>query len=211
MLNSGMDATSVQDVLPHLTTNILNRFSSKEAYRLSGAEEAEVVDTLSSLQTLGVHSSLATNSDSAILLACKDLGLANYLNLETREREPKDEENVDTTSRVTATLSYDVGFEKPDIRFFREAVQRAWSIPRHSQSIAGSTSLQSEQSRAAATLYVGDDFHQDIVGATNAGLQAAWINRGGKSQPEGASPTHCEIDTLLDVAQIVRESHSKYQ
>ncbi|KVH08676.1 HAD-IA family hydrolase [Burkholderia sp. BCCIQ04A] len=41
--------------------------------------------------------------------------------------------------------------------------------------------------RPGELLHVGDDFHLDIVGALNAGLQAAWVVREPRGQGEQAS------------------------
>jgi putative hydrolase of the HAD superfamily len=41
--------------------------------------------------------------------------------------------------------------------------------------------------RAAELLHVGDDFHLDVVGALNAGLQAAWVVRREGSETEHAA------------------------
>ncbi|PWN88100.1 HAD-like protein [Acaromyces ingoldii] len=202
MLTSGLDPSSVNRVLPRLTTNILDRFSSREAYRLSGTSDAEVLETLKSLRAISVQSSLATNSDSAILLACRDLGLSAYINLNT---------DVGEDERAAATLSYDIGYEKPDARFFKEAVRRAWSTHRRDSS---SSSSLTEEEKAAATLYVGDDFAQDIVGATQAGLQAAWINRGNKTVDTASQrslPSFYQVDSLLDIVDVVRGSRHTSQ
>jgi putative hydrolase of the HAD superfamily len=52
------------------------------------------------------------------------------------------------------------GIEKPDPRLFRIALERT-------------------NSRAEATLHVGDLFHVDVVGARNAGLQAVLVDPHG--------------------------------
>ncbi|WP_341772086.1 HAD family hydrolase [Burkholderia anthina] len=41
--------------------------------------------------------------------------------------------------------------------------------------------------RTAELLHVGDDFHLDIVGALNAGLQAAWVVRDERPEAEHAA------------------------
>lgn len=59
--------------------------------------------------------------------------------------------------------------------------------------------------RPAELLHVGDDFHLDIVGALNAGLQAAWVVRepraGGEPAPPQAATPHL---TLRDLAMLCR-------
>ncbi|WP_322087464.1 HAD-IA family hydrolase [Burkholderia sp. BCC1999] len=59
--------------------------------------------------------------------------------------------------------------------------------------------------RPAELLHVGDDFHLDIVGALNAGLQAAWVVRDThpeteRAQQQAATP-HL---TLSDLSMLCR-------
>lgn len=58
-----------------------------------------------------------------------------------------------------------LGVGKPDARAFHEACRRLGTAP-------------------AATLYVGDEVANDAVGATDAGMPAAWLVRDGT--PDGA-------------------------
>ena len=57
-----------------------------------------------------------------------------------------------------------IGVGKPDRRIFTAAAQAA-GVP------------------ASAVLHVGDDAHLDGAGALAAGMQVAWINRGGEHWP----------------------------
>jgi putative hydrolase of the HAD superfamily len=50
-----------------------------------------------------------------------------------------------------------VGFEKPDVRIFEQALERAGCDPR-------------------ATLHVGDMYHADVVGARKASLHAVLLD-----------------------------------
>ncbi|AZQ54713.1 HAD family hydrolase [Burkholderia cenocepacia] len=57
--------------------------------------------------------------------------------------------------------------------------------------------------RPAELLHVGDDFHLDIVGALNAGLQAAWVVREPREEEEPV-PRHPVTPhlTLRDLAML---------
>ncbi|MGU7856354.1 HAD family hydrolase [Burkholderia orbicola] len=57
--------------------------------------------------------------------------------------------------------------------------------------------------RPAELLHVGDDFHLDIVGALNAGLQAAWVVREPRAE-EKPAPQQAEAPhlTLRDLAML---------
>lgn len=76
----------------------------------------------------------------------------------------------------------DVGVAKPDARIFFAAAERLGIPPEN-------------------ILHVGDDPELDIVGARDAGLRTAWINRAGHPWPGalGAAP---DLD-LRDLATLV--------
>jgi HAD superfamily hydrolase (TIGR01549 family) len=52
---------------------------------------------------------------------------------------------------------------------------------------------------AAQVLHIGDDPHLDVVGAAQAGLQAAWLNRGAKPWPAHLPPPARTIATLEEI------------
>ena len=77
-------------------------------------------------------------------------------------------------------ISEEVGFEKPDVRYF-EAVMA--DIPDFDP---------------AKTLVVGDSLTSDIRGGINAGLDTCWYNPKGKALPEGVPVTF----VISDLAQL---------
>jgi HAD superfamily hydrolase (TIGR01549 family) len=72
------------------------------------------------------------------------------------------------------------GAAKPDIRIFTRL-------------------LHSARVEAGQVLHIGDDPHLDVIGATNAGMRAAWLNRDGKSWPEQLPPP---ARTILSLEEI---------
>ncbi|HKT65805.1 MAG TPA: HAD-IA family hydrolase [Burkholderia sp.] len=59
--------------------------------------------------------------------------------------------------------------------------------------------------RAAELLHVGDDFHLDIVGALNAGLQAAWVvRREGSETGHAAHRAPSPHLTVRDLSMLCR-------
>jgi HAD superfamily hydrolase (TIGR01549 family) len=52
---------------------------------------------------------------------------------------------------------------------------------------------------AAQVLHIGDDPLADVVGATQAGMQAAWLNRAGRAWPEELAPPPRTISTLAEL------------
>jgi putative hydrolase of the HAD superfamily len=73
----------------------------------------------------------------------------------------------------TVTFTQEVGVQKPDPRVFRYALERAGKQP-------------------AESLYVGDSWEADYLGAKSAGMMAVWLNRTGRP---ARGPCH-EITSL---------------
>ncbi len=48
-------------------------------------------------------------------------------------------------------------------------------------------------------LHVGDDPHADVVGATQAGMQAVWLNREAREWPTAFAPPLRTITTLAEI------------
>jgi FMN hydrolase / 5-amino-6-(5-phospho-D-ribitylamino)uracil phosphatase len=71
------------------------------------------------------------------------------------------------------------GAAKPDIRIFTRLLD-----------VAGV--------RAGQVLHIGDDPHLDVIGATQAGMQAAWLNRDAKIWPAPLPPPR----TILSLEEI---------
>jgi putative hydrolase of the HAD superfamily len=78
---------------------------------------------------------------------------------------------------ISATTA---GAAKPDARIFNRLLDEAGV-------------------EAAQVLHIGDDPHLDVVGATQAGLHAAWLNRGAKPWPAHLPPPARTIVTLEEI------------
>jgi FMN hydrolase / 5-amino-6-(5-phospho-D-ribitylamino)uracil phosphatase len=78
---------------------------------------------------------------------------------------------------VTATAA---GFAKPDARIFARL-----------REVAGVA--------AERVLHIGDDPLADVVGATQAGMQAAWLNRDAREWPAQLAPPARTISTLAEI------------
>lgn len=81
-------------------------------------------------------------------------------------------------------LSEDIGFMKPDRRFFEVALQR----------------LNAEPDEC---LVIGDDYKVDIAGAMAVGIPQVWYNYRHQTLPQGAMPPTSEIDNLLSLKTIL--------
>jgi len=78
---------------------------------------------------------------------------------------------------VTASAA---GAAKPDARIFAALVKMA--------GVA-----------AAQVLHIGDDPLTDVVGATQAGMQAVWLNRDAREWPPQLAPPPRTISTLAEI------------
>jgi putative hydrolase of the HAD superfamily len=74
------------------------------------------------------------------------------------------------------------GAAKPDPRIFAHLAALAGVPPRE-------------------VLHIGDDPLADVVGAVRAGMQAVWLNRGGKRWPDGLGAPPRTIATLADIGR----------
>jgi len=72
-----------------------------------------------------------------------------------------------------------IGAAKPEARVFLAACQAAGTEPVH-------------------TLHIGDDLDADVVGARNAGLQAAWVRRADLRHPPHDDPRHAGTRGVFD-------------
>ncbi|CBQ72056.1 conserved hypothetical protein [Sporisorium reilianum SRZ2] len=185
-----------------LSQQLVRRFGTNEAYHLF----PDVIPALQRLAQLRFNSeqqsvslALATNSDSRILSVLKSFGLDRFLQLDTH-----------ASSGRGPTLSYFEKCAKPDPRFFQAAL-------RHNTS-------DTTRLKAANVLYVGDQLYEDFWGATDAGLQAAWLQRPTtleSNQPYQQVSQHRDssheqayvkertISSLSSVVDIVTQSHNQ--
>lgn len=81
-------------------------------------------------------------------------------------------------------LSEDLGFMKPDPRFFEKA-------------------LQQMHARADECLVIGDDYEVDIVGAMRAGIRQVWYNPKGLALDANQPKPTFEIRNLLDFKDVL--------
>ena len=83
-------------------------------------------------------------------------------------------------------ISGEIGYEKPDTRYF-DAV------------FAGIPDFDREK-----TLLAGDSPTSDLTGAIRAGLDSCYVNRRGKTLPMQITPTY-EVPDLASLVQLLRK------
>jgi len=81
-------------------------------------------------------------------------------------------------------VSSDVGFQKPDIRFFQHVFDRIPLVARDK------------------ILIIGDSLAADIAGGNGAGIDSCWFNASGQTNQTEIKPTY-EISRLGEVLKVL--------
>ena len=111
-----------------------------EDYRLWSWVLPGVPEALQELRTLGLRLVVVSNSDGSVARALADLDLAPHLD--------------------AIFDSHEVGFEKPDPRFFAHALRESGAC-------------------AERTVHVGDMYYQDVQGSRAAGVHSVLLDPYG--------------------------------
>jgi putative hydrolase of the HAD superfamily len=77
----------------------------------------------------------------------------------------------------------DAGAAKPDVRIFHSAAARLQLAPE-------------------AILHVGDDAEMDVIGALDAGMQTAWVNRNAHAWAHERDP-HVSVNTMAELCGVL--------
>ena len=125
--------------------------------------EVEIIEFLARLNYLGVPWGIVTNGGTSQRGKCKAAGLEQIAPF--------------------IIVSGEVGYEKPDLRIFRDALT--------------ATRLSTPE----RLMFVGDNPVADIDGAKCFGMLAAWIRRG-RQYPRGLLLPDYIIDHVLEVRNI---------
>jgi putative hydrolase of the HAD superfamily len=83
-------------------------------------------------------------------------------------------------------LSEELGYMKPDIRFFAAVQNRLQASPKE-------------------IIVIGDDFRVDIVGAQGAGMPQIYYNPTEQPLPKGAQMPTYEVRNLLEIKDITTQ------
>lgn len=124
----------------------------------------DVLPALTRLRAAGLLTAIVSNADADVTALCTHLAFADRVDL-----------------IVTSAL---VGWEKPDARTFRAALDPL--------GVA-----------AAAALHVGDQPRSDVVGALGVGMRAVLLDRYGR-HPEARVPVVGGLLELADLAERAR-------
>ena len=101
-----------------------------------------------------------------------------------------DIERIGIKSYFRASISaQDFGVGKPDSRIFHAAAGAVDVLP-------------------SDVLHIGDDAQLDVLGALNAGMQTAWLNRDGGAWSHEESP-HITVTSLLQLCDHMNAAQSK--
>ena len=83
-----------------------------------------------------------------------------------------------------AFSAHALGVGKPDVRMFHVGARAAGVAPHE-------------------VLHIGDDAHLDGVGALNAGMQMAWVNRGGHVWDHAPHQPHVTVTGLRSLCDLL--------
>jgi HAD superfamily hydrolase (TIGR01509 family) len=86
--------------------------------------------------------------------------------------------------RGPVLVSSEIGERKPSVGAFERLLHVLGTEPRH-------------------TCYVGDDPHDDIAGAQDAGLQTVWIDWEGREYPDDVPPPAHAIHAFPELLELV--------
>ena len=140
-------------VLQAYFDEVFEEFRGASAYELF----PDATSTLERLRFAGYRLGILSNFDSRLHDVLRGLGIASYFD--------------------PVVLSWDAGWAKPDIRFFRHAL-RLTGIP------------------PAFTLHVGDSLSEDFEGAAAAGMRALLLDR------KGFCPLHSGVPRVKSLSEI---------
>ncbi|KAK3061980.1 hypothetical protein LTS18_005053 [Coniosporium uncinatum] len=205
------------NILPdQLIPDLLRRFSSTEGYsiypdvlpffhqlrqvreRTKDQEEDSISKWPWNRTILGI----VTNSDDRVPDVLSSLGLSvGPRRVCTAAKRHVSVHEGDDVNFVV--LSYDAGCEKPDRRIFEAAEEMLVECVEDDEGVVASEFEK---------LYVGDDLEKDVLGAEDAGWNAALLDRKGqyaeafhnKSQGETVDSGHKDrkIDVVNDLHQL---------
>lgn len=158
-----IDHYSKNETSQELCNQLIHRFKSADGYHLF----PDVIPTLSKLKEKDIKIVISSNSDTRVFDVLSSFGLFKYI----------DKEDV--------YISYNVGYEKPQKKFFDAVVND--HFPK----------VQFDKSAYLSNVWhVGDGHDKDYVGAVRAGWNGIYLDREVESRylteempdPESQSP-----------------------
>ncbi|OAA81593.1 haloacid dehalogenase [Akanthomyces lecanii RCEF 1005] len=184
---------------PALVPSLIRRFASDEGYEA----QPDLVPALRALRRPKSQHGLdrvvigvVTNSDDRVPSILSSLGLnvspLRYGSEEAASPRPGDVYDVDFHC-----MSYDVGYEKPDVQIFNAADSMLARIITAREGEAP----RLEQAQSWCKVYVGDEHAKDVVGATNAGWHPVLLDADSQAS-EVARLEDCPGQSLTDVFQL---------
>jgi HAD superfamily hydrolase (TIGR01549 family) len=127
----------------------------------------DVMPALARLRRAGIRRALISNADADVTALCTHLAFAHELN-----------------AIVTSAL---VGWEKPDVRTFRAALEPLGIDP-------------------ADALHIGDQLRSDVAGALATGMRAALIDRYSRHDSADVGvPVVNNLDQLVDLVLSINQ------
>ncbi|PWN44050.1 hypothetical protein IE81DRAFT_321708 [Ceraceosorus guamensis] len=205
-----------------LAPRILQRFSSAKAYTLFD----DTVPFLLALRNLKeelperhrLAICIASDSDSRIISALSELldqasthgrvpDLRPLLGIHSSSSKGSPACSLASARPI---FGHEIGYTKPDARFFWTARNMAWPVVATTQQEQRTSDAKADSARDGKTVYVGDSHELDYIGAREAGLDALWIGRSALA-PDDYAATRAQhrIESLVDVVNVLRTSYEE--
>ncbi|SGZ49486.1 CIC11C00000004812 [Sungouiella intermedia] len=146
--------------LPHYSTDstsralcerLLTHFSSSEAYELYD----DAITVLQTLHNNNVAIIAATNSDDRVYAIMESLGIDKYFS--------------------AVYLSYDLGYSKPDRRFYNHIYKQRFLLAKRADPLLDTASYLEN------VWHIGDHYEKDFVGAIKSGWNGILLDRRKQS------------------------------
>jgi putative hydrolase of the HAD superfamily len=152
-----LEQGSSREFTESMVSGLYDYFSGAEPYQLDSAVDELFLEW----KKKGFNIGILSNSDPRLRQVVKDFDLEKFL-----------------YSPDAYSISYEVDYEKPDMRIFKDAEERL------KQHLAGSShervGFSARTSAASGFWHVGDDLDKDFYGALGAGWNAVLIDKSRK-------------------------------
>lgn len=141
---------------------------------------------------------VVTNSDDRVPDILSSFGLdISPLRYGSEDRELGDWHPESVYDIDFHCMSYDVGFEKPDVRIFHAAESM---LTRIITARNGGTSPTPPELESWSKVYVGDEHSKDVVGSRSAGWHPVLLDAARKAS-DVTSLEDCDGQSVADVFQ----------
>ena len=170
----------------NISKEYLKSIRFKQLFDIYGIKENSDNFNEAYLTNLSENSYLMDEAEEVCEILSKEFKLAIVTNAISSVAHRKIEKSGISTYISYIFVSDDIGFQKPDTRFFDYVFNKLNSFSKDRMII------------------VGDSLTSDIQGGVNSGLKTCWFNQFNKENKTEIKPTY-EIRSLKEIISILEE------